>query len=200
LIRALNQFQRNLLRVRQMGSLYHIWRSKLKGALDLSDLLRAELVLSVSLLDHFVHEIVRIGMLEIFEGKRSKTKAYSKFEKSLQSFLARRFAPMTSVDFDLAIRKRNESKTFQRPWKIEEAIGMVFPDKLWPRIVAELGTCSIGPERHLNLVVDRRNRIAHEADTKPTGMGALWAIDEGSVSLAVDSLQQLVEAIYKVVN
>jgi hypothetical protein len=59
--------------------------------LDLSDILRAALVLTVSALDYYVHEVVTLGMLEIHRGERleptpsanSSQSAFSRFQVSL---------------------------------------------------------------------------------------------------------------------
>ena len=68
---ALEQFHTNLSRVRNLGSIVATLESQTLHPLDLSDILRAELVLSVSALDHYVHEVVRMGMLEAYRGGRN---------------------------------------------------------------------------------------------------------------------------------
>ena len=60
---AFDQFRTNIVRVRNLGSIVDALASQTTGVLDLSDVLRAEIVLAVSALDQFVHEIVRLGML-----------------------------------------------------------------------------------------------------------------------------------------
>jgi hypothetical protein len=44
-------------------------------AIDVSDMLRAQIVLGVSALDHLVHEMARLGMIESAKGARQKTDA-----------------------------------------------------------------------------------------------------------------------------
>lgn len=53
---------------------------------------------------------------------------------------------------------------------------------------------------HLNLIIDRRNRIAHEADMYPGRPGARWPIDEILVREAIDTLEQIADAIFDVVT
>ncbi len=57
---------------------------RVEVVVDLNDLLRAEMVLIVSALDHFVHELARLGMMEIWRGIRPATAAYLKFSVSLK--------------------------------------------------------------------------------------------------------------------
>ena len=54
-------------------------------------------------------------------------------------------------------------------------------------------------KQQLNSIVDRRNKIAHEADIDPTfNIGSRWKIDEVLVSDAVDFIEVLVESIHQV--
>ncbi len=49
--------------------------------------------------------------------------------------------------------------------------------------------------------MDRRHKIAHEADIDPTlGLGNRWRIDEVLVNDAVDFLEQVVESIHAVLE
>jgi hypothetical protein len=50
-------------------------------------------------------------------------------------------------------------------------------------------------------IVDRRTKIAHEADIDPTfGIGYRWPIDEALASYAVDVIEQVVESIHQVLH
>ena len=62
---AHDQFQINVGRARDLLALYTTLSATTTGVLDLTDILRAALVVAVSAFDHLVHEIARIGMLEI---------------------------------------------------------------------------------------------------------------------------------------
>jgi len=54
-------------------------------------------------------------------------------------------------------------------------------------------------KQELSIIVDRRNKIAHEADIDPTlGLGNRWGINEGLVNDAVDFIEQIVESIHLV--
>ncbi len=63
--------KKNIKQARQLGGIYRALRSQTTAALDLSDILRAELVLAVSAFDNSAHEITRIGMLEVNKAGRS---------------------------------------------------------------------------------------------------------------------------------
>jgi hypothetical protein len=88
---ALDQFRISIDRVRDLISIHNSVKAQSTPALDLSDILRAALVLAVSALDYYVHEVVTLGMLEIHRGQRSEPNpprnssqsAFSRFQVSL---------------------------------------------------------------------------------------------------------------------
>ncbi|MEQ8462494.1 MAG: hypothetical protein RIC07_02885 [Coleofasciculus sp. E1-EBD-02] len=88
---ALDQFRISIARVRDLISIHNSVKAQSTPALDLSDILRAALVLAVSALDYYVHEVVTLGMLEIHRGQRSEPNpprnssqsAFSRFQVSL---------------------------------------------------------------------------------------------------------------------
>ncbi|NET01014.1 MAG: hypothetical protein F6K61_10655 [Sphaerospermopsis sp. SIO1G1] len=90
---ALDQFYISIQRVRDLISLHNSIKAQATAALDISDILRSALVLSVSALDYYVHEVVILGMLEIHRGIRPEPTVnrnaiasnFSKFKVSLGS-------------------------------------------------------------------------------------------------------------------
>ncbi|MBR8828492.1 MAG: hypothetical protein DSM107014_11435 [Gomphosphaeria aponina SAG 52.96 = DSM 107014] len=79
--------------MRFLIALYNSLNAQSTKILDLSDILRAALVLSVSALDYYIHEVVTRGMLEIYQGNRpepnpsanTSKSAFSRFQISLDS-------------------------------------------------------------------------------------------------------------------
>ena len=54
-------------------------------------------------------------------------------------------------------------------------------------------------KQQLTSIVDRRNKIAHEADIDPTfNIGSRWNIDDVLVGDAVDFIEMLVGSIHQV--
>lgn len=48
----------------------------------------------------------------------------------------------------------------------------------------------------IRLIVDRRNKIAHEADLDPSYPGSRWPITESDVASSCQFLSQIAEAIH----
>jgi hypothetical protein len=82
---AIKNFQANIERVRALGGLYTALSNLTTSALDATDLLRAQIVMAVSALDHYIHEITRMGMLEVFNGSRPKTNAFLRFQVTIDA-------------------------------------------------------------------------------------------------------------------
>jgi hypothetical protein len=187
-------FRENIARVRNLGGLTQALVSLTTSAVDSSDILRAQYVLAVSALDHYVHELTRLGMLEIFDGKRIPPPGYLRFQVSLDCLAT---GNIVSRDyFDSEIRTQHGYLAFQQPDKVAEAIRLIKEVKLWDRVGYRLGMDASEIKQRLKLIVDRRNKIAHEADLDPTYPKARWPISAPDVENVVEFLVEVVEAIH----
>jgi hypothetical protein len=81
---AFNQFKKNIQDIKDLHVKYLHFAKSLPTD-DLSDILRSEYVYAVSALDRLIHELVRIGMLEIFnkDNNRIATSQYNSFKVSV---------------------------------------------------------------------------------------------------------------------
>ena len=87
MIDILEQSRENIERVRSLGRLYDVLSQQATSLPDLTDLLRSQIVLVVRALDHFIHEITRVGMLEVYSGKRPQTPAFLRFQVTMEAAL-----------------------------------------------------------------------------------------------------------------
>ncbi|TAO05406.1 MAG: hypothetical protein EYR95_02190 [Phormidium sp. SL48-SHIP] len=102
---------------------------------------------------------------------------------------------------ELEIRQRLGYQSFQHPDKIAEAIRLISNKPLWQDVGESWGRSHQEIKKQLSLIVERRNKIAHEADINPTyEIGTRWEINEELVLEAVDFLQKLVETIHDILN
>ncbi|WP_414546141.1 HEPN domain-containing protein [Nostoc sp. CCY0012] len=245
---ALNQFRISIQRVRDLIALHNSVKTQATTALDISDILRSALVLSVSALDYYIHEVVTLGMLEIHRGIRpepavpnnSTQSSFSRFKVSLgsaredrkiaidiaswiegeiqqsygddflqQSHDISSLIPVISNSIlnklnntswlETEIRETLSYKSFQEPDKIAEAIRYISNAKLWVEVAQKIDKPDKDIKQQLKLIVDRRNKIAHEADIDPTlNLGNRWYIDESMIDDAVDFIEQVVESIHQI--
>jgi hypothetical protein len=197
---AIDLFRISIARVRDLIAVHNSLKAQASSVLDLSDILRAALVLAVSAFDYYIHEVVRIGMLEIHRGQRPEPPAFSRFQISLGSARAGINAGQ-NIDSWLEdeIRQRHSYKSFQQPDAIADAVRLICDKKLWEEVSMNMSRPAKDIKQKLILIVDRRNKIAHEADIDPTlSLGDRWPIDELLVNEAVDFLEQIVESIHKI--
>ncbi|MEG3876315.1 HEPN domain-containing protein [Microcoleus sp. herbarium7] len=197
---AIDLFRLSIARVRDLIAVHNSLKAQASSVLDISDILRAALVLAVSALDYYIHEVVRIGMLEIHGGQRPEPPAFSRFQISLGNARAGINAGQ-NIDSWLEdeIRQRHSYKSFQQPEAIADAIRLISDKKLWEEVSTNMTRPAKDIKQQLNGIVDRRNKIAHEADIDPSyPIGDRWPIDELLVNEAVDFLEQVVESIHKI--
>lgn len=196
---ALQQYKENTRRARDLVGLASTLTAQTTQALDVSDIFRAALLLAVSALDHFVHEVSRKGMLEVVGGLRPATDAYYRFSVSLRTVSISQSQSGGAQWLDDEIRKKHGWLSFQDPDKIADAIRLISPKDLWHEVGIILRSPAGDVKSRLRLLVDRRNKVAHEADMDPSFPGARWPIDSVLVLDAIDFLDGMADALLGVV-
>jgi hypothetical protein len=195
---AIDQFRINIARTRELSYTVNTINQITTSVVDLSDFLRAEIVLAVSSLDFFIHEYVRIEMLQICRGNRTGTDTYYKFPIPLKSVHLVKDTVSDEQWLDEVVRDKHSWLSFQEPDKIADAIRLISTVKLWDEVAREVGKTTADVKAYMKVIADRRNKIAHEADMDQINPGLRWPIDEKTVKEVVDFIEKVVEAIYKV--
>jgi hypothetical protein len=190
-------FRQNLAYARDLVATAVALTSQLTAVISVDDLLRSALVHGVSAFDHFVHEEVRVRMILTQQGLCPPAKGYMRFRVS-----------MSSVDLALTqggvgwleaeIREQHGYLAFQQPEKVADAFRLVTDVSLWQNVAAHIQRRPDDVKRELKLIVDRRNKIAHEADTDPTPPRSRYPINEQLVTRSLDFLDTVVSAIIAV--
>lgn len=170
MLSAYNQFLKSIQTTREVETLFDHLHNNLKLPNDLSDLLRMEIVYAVSAFDTLIHELTRIGMLDIFNGRRPPTERYWGFSIDARTLEEIRFAtPPTTLApeqiFDREIRLKHSHLAFQDPPKVTEALSHFWNEShKWQKIANQMGLKEDECKRDLKLIVARRNQIVHEFD------------------------------------
>ncbi|MBL7203534.1 MAG: hypothetical protein ISS63_04270 [Desulfobacteraceae bacterium] len=197
--KAITQFEANIESVRQLGIIYLAFRDKVTQAINLDELLRAELVLAVGALDCYIHDLVRIRMSVAFRAGQGESNAYLSFGVSLK-FVKELISVNSESDklnlFEQEISRLHGFRTFQTAENISQALSFININNLWVKVGNILGMNSADVKTRLNLIVDRRNRIAHESDVDPSlGIGNKYPIDFPLVNDAIGFLESITHAI-----
>lgn len=163
-------FRANIQDADALAGVYDFLTNTVGGPLSFDDLLRSKLVYAVSAFDKFIHDLVRVGMVEIFVGKRPATPKYLGEPISLHSAqeIANAVTPPPEVVFEQVIRERLRTQSFQDPDKVADGLSYIWPEPhKWRRIASAIGSTETATRTRLKLIVARRNSIVHEADLDP---------------------------------
>lgn len=203
--RELDIFERSITRARDMMGLASSLANTTSAAMDVSDIHRAAFVQGVSAFDTFVHEEIRVRILDIFASSSLMPTALQKLKVTLAS------AQMATTGqgvgwLETEIREQHSLLSFQKPDKVADGVRLISDVQLWKALAAHLGQ---GPhngesgdqilKRRMTLIADRRNTIVHESDLDPTPPGdELYPMTRDTVEDALTFLDQIARGIQAV--
>ena len=192
------QFEKNIERARSFGGLYSALNGLTTPVVDASDMLRYQIVMALSTLDHYIHELAREGMLEIYAGARQATPAYNSFQVSMG--IAVSGVNCGGMDWlESVVRQKHGFLCFQHPDKVADAIRLISEIKLWDVVSVTMGMTASDLKVRLKLIVNRRNQIAHEADLDPSFPGQRWSIAPADATGVIDFIDRLCHEIHTAV-
>lgn len=197
MIHAEINFNENVQKVRDLGGIYdEVVRLAPLLKEQASQILRSQFVLIVSAFDTYIHDIVRIGILQQYEGTRPTAKNLSKLSISYADMveLDSQSSIMKLPTLDRIIRNTNSTDSYQSSTSVEYALGLIGVNKIWSNCAVTMGCTAEDVKRKLNLIVRRRNQIAHESDYNPV-TGDQFPIDKTQVENTILFIADLVNAI-----
>lgn len=209
-------FDSNIYKARSLSTLYINLRDGVGIEEEYNcNLLKAQLVNVVSAFDMFIHNIVKEGVIEIFNKSRKETPKFQTFAFQAKTILkllevmTPGFIPSTSDEMpEIIIEKDLSNKlsymSFQHPDKVVDALSLIWsePHKV-QTLAVDMGlpgatdndkTANL--KQRLETIIQRRNQIAHEGDIDPTTM-LPRSISIVDVKDATDFIEDLGHSIYK---
>lgn len=212
------EFQKSIDRVKRIRTIYDHLENILHLPHDeISDLLRTQLVNTVSALDRFLHEIVRIGILQTYASARSSTSKFKNFPLTSKTVLKiiqlQGVIPLSEEEYpEYWINKEAieylKTFSFQHPDKIKDALSYIWDEEhKWQMIAGGMvlpGATINDKQKYLQqriiLIVERRNRIVHEADIDPfTGVrGNISTTDVDSIIKIIESFAETIYLLVKI--
>lgn len=216
---ALITFSQGISSTRDISHVYNHLKQDLHLPEEIaSDLLRAQIVYGVSSLDRFIHELVRIGIIEIFNEQRIPT---SKFQNhsfkagtlmKIMTLLKSKVAPSSPEDVPEIIINREVTEklgflSFQAPDKVKDALSYIWDEPHKMAVLAnEMGLSGANDnmkqkllEQTLDVIATRRNQIAHEADYDPMTNGRR-SITPEMVQKSINFIENLGKSIHRCVT
>lgn len=178
------------------------------GAFDVADLYRAAWVQAVSALDHWVHrELYDRALGFALDVSTPRPPKFLKLRIPLSLFEDFQHQPKNlRTAFAGYLRDQFGWQSFQAPDKIKDALSHVSEVPLWPSVAAwltdqadEVFSASQVQET-LKKIVDRRNKIAHEADRDPERIDAKQSVTADEATEAITTIERMASAIIRVIG
>lgn len=199
MLRTKQLFDREIVRSIDAVGLASAFHKITPSVLDFSDQLRFSLVHAVSAFDKYIHDLVYDKLVDIAEGNAPPARRFDSFKVSVQAALAAKNGVDTHSWLGPEIITQHGYLSFQRAEKVADAIRLVVDEPLWPAVGAKLGRDATNVREDLDLIIDRRNKIVHEADWNPA-LQDRWAMDEASCLAAIRMIKDIGDAIFDVAN
>lgn len=167
MIQARLVFEENINQAKKLGSLYQYLSAVAMIPESFEDLLRAQIVYSLSAFDKLIHDLIRIGMVQIFIGARLPTTKYQSEAIPIKYLpqLTLGSSPPPEIRFHDIVREKFSKVSYQDPDKISDGLGLIWDEShKWQKIASELGMTESSIRQRQRLIASRRNAIVHEAD------------------------------------
>lgn len=190
------QFALDIRRARDLVALGQSLGSMTYGLVDASDFFRYGLVQAVAAMDHYFHGVVLDRGVDILLG-RAVSGGAAKLGIPFHA-VADILTAVSPAESELRARshlaQRLSSETFQRPDAIGAALSMVGVAKVWTvgypgKGMASRATIVLG------VVVQRRNRIVHQADADPLTPRTITPLSAQDAVDAIGVVEQTVKTL-----
>lgn len=197
-------FEQNIKEVRAISDIYNYLNSEMKVPFSVDDLLRSQVVYVVSAFDKLIHDLIRVGLVQSYEGTRPQTPKYinEPFPMSVIQQMSSASIPPAVHFFEQAVFQKLKIVSYQEPGKVSDGLSFIWEEKQkWQKITAQMGSPKDhkGVKTQLKLIADRRNMIVHEADLNPTSMQK-QDITSSEVDEIIDFIESCGNAIYELVK
>lgn len=162
----------------------------------MNDVLRSQIVFTMSALDYYMHEIVKYGILSIFKKERASTKSYEGFAVTL-SCVERAISNIESIDWlEEWINLKHKSNTFMDPKKIKDAFSLITKIDIFKKVAEKMSTdetilSKSDLTEKMSNIYKRRNSISHQSD-RDESTAVLNEIDEEFVRDVIHTIRNFV--------
>lgn len=200
---AYSTFEHNLNSVKTLHAIHEQF-IQTYSALDLSEILRAEYVLTVSAFDCYLHDLVQSRMHAItfaLEDEKLPSE-YAKFKipiGTLKLFLTANEDDQKQI-LHAALKKSLSEFSFESPQTVERALGYIGINKVWKKVSVILEKEPEEIRKQLSLIIFRRNCIAHQADIANYTDETKQPIEREDVSEVIAYIETLVDSINQLVK
>lgn len=156
-------YKKNILAINNSLSIYQYLESQAKN-LDATILLRAQFVLIVSAFDTYVHTLVINKIMDSFFSSDQAIDIQIDIPLSLAFEIENANDDEKKEKLYSFLTKKLSKDSFQSPKSIEYAFAIIGINKIWSQLGEKMNMKSDDVKNTLAIIVNRRNKIAHESD------------------------------------
>lgn len=195
--RPIEIYNLHIVELKKLDDIFQYNSKVLTTGIDISGLLRAEIVFAVSALDQYIHSVVLLRTMDILTRGEESTLSFNKLSLGLDVVNMVLKTENTADAFPIIEQTIAHSlswKSFQQPDKIAEALRIICDKKIWDEVSALMGVPAKDIRERLQLIVKRRDSIAHEADFDVVNQ-CQYPINRPEVK---ESINFLIEIVYMI--
>ena len=163
MINIIEIYKKNILAINNSISIYQYLESQAKN-LDATILLRAQFVLIVSALDTYVHTLVINKIIDSFFSSDQEIDIQIDIPLSLAFEIENANDDEKKEKLYSFLIKKLSKDSFQSRKSIEYAFAIIGINKIWSQLGEKMNMKSDDVKNTLAIIVNRRNKIAHESD------------------------------------
>lgn len=156
-------FENNICSINNSVLIYKYLKSNAKN-LDSTILLRSQFMLIVSAFDTYVHLVIINKIIEKYFSENSTIDININIPLSLVYRMKNSSIDMQMELLENYLAKKLSKDSFQSPKSVEYAYSLLQIDHLWSKLSVKLNMRAEDIKNKLSLIVNRRNKIAHESD------------------------------------
>lgn len=192
-------FKHNINRIRSKFIIVNELNSK--GLDDAAnDILRSQVVLLMSTVDFYIHEVVKYGVLKIFSKEKPRTDEYEKILLGIECVEKALENPECIDWLEEGIIAQHKYKSFMGSNKIRSALKIVSNEKVFDialkSVSEDIGKTKKEVEDIIRDLSDRRNCIVHQTDRNPVNCEINEILKE-DVTLGIDVVEKIILNIHK---
>ena len=190
----LKQFNSSIEVVRQKDEIIQFLSAHGQSTLEIR---QSQIILLMSALDLYIHDIVKYCIIQKFNGNQTKTKHYKELLIPMQSVELAIKNPESSDWLDEVITSINQYKSFTSYGKIKnqlEAVGI--KSKKFSELVLKTES-DFGVSDLIEKLRSLRNRLAHQDQESINSLGS--ELTEEKINQYIGFIYQLVQDIHQTI-
>ena len=190
----LKQFKSSIEVVRQKDEIIQFLSAHGQSTLEIR---QSQIILLMSALDLYIHDIVKYCIIQKFNGNQTKTKQYKELLIPMQSVELAIQNPESSDWLDEVITSINQYKSFTSYGKIKnqlEAVGI--KSKKFSELVLKTES-DFGVSDLIEKLRSLRNRLAHQDQESINSLGS--ELTEEKINQYIGFIYQLVQDIHQTI-